>query len=79
MSVSSAIKRATFAEFDKVLGLGLIKEKSDDVPEGIKVLIAKRESLRKGKKWAEADKVRIELESQGYKVEDTAKGSRVKK
>ena len=79
LPISPAIKRVTFAEFDKVLGLGLMKKKENDIPEGIKILIAKREALRKEKKWEEADKIRIQLESQGYKLADTTKGSRVKK
>lgn len=76
-SISSAVKRATFAEFDKALGLGLIRRKDDDIPEAIRALAAKRESLRKEKKWEEADKVRIEIESQGYKIKDTKEGSLV--
>lgn len=77
--ISSAVKRATFTEFDKALGLNLMKTKENDIPEGINTLIAKREALRKEKKWDEADRVRIELESQGYKVKDTKEGSRVKR
>ena len=74
LPISPAIKRATFFEFDKVLGLGLTNVKEDDIPEEIKILIAKREALRKNKKWEEADKIRIELESQGYKIKDTKEG-----
>ena len=79
LSISSAVKRATFAELDKVLGLGLVKAKNNDIPKGIKALIAKRKILRKEEKWDEADKVRIELESQGYKIKDNKDGSVVRK
>ena len=79
LPISPAIKRATFAEFDKALGFGLMEIVKDDIPAGIKALVEKRETLRKEKKWDEADKVRIELESQGYKVKDTKKGSLVKR
>jgi len=79
LSIPSAVKRATFAEFDKALGLDLMKTKENDIPEGIQTLVAKRESLRREKKWKEADKVRIELESQGYKIKDTKEGSQIKK
>jgi cysteinyl-tRNA synthetase len=74
LPISPAIKKATFFEFDKVLGLGLTNVKEDDIPEEIKILIAKREALRKNKKWEEADKIRIKLESQGYKIKDTKEG-----
>ena len=78
-SISPTVKRASVIEFDKVLGLNLIVTKENSIPEEIVALITKRETLRKEKKWEEADKVRIKLESQGYKVKDTKKGSRVKK
>jgi cysteinyl-tRNA synthetase len=79
LPISSAVKRATFAEFDKALGLDLVKKKKGEIPEAISALIAKREALRKEKKWDEADKVRAELESLGYKVKDTKEGSHIKK
>ena len=79
LSISTAVKKATFAELDKALGLGLIQTKEDDIPETIRILVVKREALRKEKKWNEADKVRIELESQGYRIQDTKEGSRIKR
>lgn len=77
--VSPAIKKATFAEFDKVLGLGFMKIEQKKIPESIQALMARRESLREEEKWEEADRIRIELESQGYRVKDTKDGSLIKK
>lgn len=77
--ISSAVKKATVAEFDKVLGLDLLKARKDDIPEEIKRLNNKRENLRKEGKWEEADKIRTELESKGYKVRDTKEGSFIKR
>jgi len=82
MRLSEDIKKATLFEFDKVLGLKLKEAKSRIVsvlPPEIDTLVQKREQLRREKKWKEADKIRIELQSRGYKVEDTIKGARVKK
>ncbi|MFH1643586.1 MAG: cysteine--tRNA ligase [bacterium] len=79
MTLPSAMKRATFAEFDKVLGLDFMKVKEDKIPDEVMVLVASRETLRKEGKWGEADKVRVELESKGYKIQDTKSGSRVQK
>lgn len=45
----------------------------------IQELVAKREELRKAKKWQEADEIRKEIEKKGYAVEDTATGPRLKK
>ena len=68
-------------EFDQVLGIGLEehavkKELSDE----IKMLIEKRETLRKEKKFDEADKIRKQLKSEfSVDIEDTAKGTRWQK
>ncbi len=69
--------------FDEVLGLGLSQitdnRKQITIPENIKELVDKREELRKEKKWQEADKLRKEIESKGYKIKDTLQGSSVVK
>ncbi|MCL4398148.1 cysteine--tRNA ligase [Patescibacteria group bacterium] len=60
---------AFLQELNAVFGF-LIFEK--EVPEEIQKLINKREALRKEKKYAEADKLREEIEAKGYKIEDRA-------
>jgi len=74
-------KMATLLEFDKVLGLGFdkIKKTSLEVPDEIKELSRKREELRQQKKWLEADQIRKEMESLGFSIEDTPKGSVINK
>ncbi len=57
-------------EFDKVLGLDLFKENKKEIPEEVKKLLAEREKLRGEKKFAEADKIREELEKYGYSAQD---------
>ncbi len=73
LPIDPAVKKATIAEFDKVLGVGLMNKNEVDISESIKILIANREALRKEKKWEEADKIRIELGACGFKVKDTKK------
>lgn len=68
--------------FDEVLGLGFRqitdnKEQTTDLPDEIKKLVYERERLRIDKKWVEADKIRIEIEGRGYKIEDTEHGTKV--
>lgn len=68
--------------FDEVLGLGLEKTQRlqiSETPSNIKILIEKREKLRKEGKFDKADSVREEILRKGYEIEDTEKGSRVKK
>jgi cysteinyl-tRNA synthetase len=78
--LSSATKLNLIFDFDKVLGLRLKEEarKEAVIPEEVKKLVEQREELRQQKKWAEADKVRQEIEKKGWIVEDTTKGPKLK-
>jgi cysteinyl-tRNA synthetase len=67
-------------QFDRVLGLNLNKEKTmqvdEKVPEQVEKLIEQREIVRKMRNFAEADKIRQDIEKLGYRVED--KGGRTR-
>ncbi len=58
--------------FDEVLGLKLNEPIKKDIPKEIKVLMQKREDLRKEGKYEEADKVRDEIIEMGYTVTDVS-------
>ena len=66
--------------FDEVLGLGLseLTKTKIKIPMKAKELVAKREKLRAGGEFGEADKVRSEIRKLGFDVEDSAKGSKLK-
>jgi cysteinyl-tRNA synthetase len=70
-------------EFDRVLGLGLgaVQEVTEvlEVPEAIRILVKKRDEARRAGDYEAGDSIRKEIEGQGYRVEDTAGGSVVKK
>jgi len=68
-----------FADFDRVLGLGLAKMKKGMIPVRLRELAREREEYRQQKAWAEADTLRQEIESLGYAVEDTPRGPRIKR
>ncbi len=72
--LSDEEKLGTLLDWDKALGLSLETAKVEEAPEEIKNLVQERESLRKEKKFSEADQVRKEIEEQGWLVEDTAEG-----
>lgn len=67
-------------QFDRVLGLDLDKEVSmqveEKVPEQVEKLIEQREVVRKQRNYPEADKIRLDIEKLGYRVED--KGGRTR-
>ncbi len=70
----------TLMEFDRVLGLGLDKLISSipTVPREVQELVEKREAARTAKNWADADRLRNEIASLGWTVEDTPQGPRLR-
>lgn len=71
---SNAVK--TILEFANVLGLFESDRYKEKIPDKAKELVAKREQLRKEKKFDEADLLRKELnEKYGVVVEDTEYGT----
>ncbi len=65
-------------DFDKVLGLNLGKTLDDrlQIPVRVEKLIEQRETVRKMRNYAEADKIRADIEKLGYRLED--KGGRTR-
>lgn len=65
-------------DFDKVLGLDLGKMLDDrlQIPVQVEKLIEQREAVRKMRNYAEADKIRSDIEKLGYRLED--KGGRTR-
>ncbi|MDP2741400.1 MAG: cysteine--tRNA ligase, partial [bacterium] len=49
------------------------------VPAQIKTLVQTREKYRKEKEWKKADEVRLEIEKQGFLIEDTKAGPAIKR
>ena len=84
-SVPPADKKATFLEFDKVLGLGFgtfklpETEEIIEIPILVKNLLSEREIARSKKEWERSDVLRDEIAGMGYKVADTSNGYKISK
>lgn len=66
-------KAEFLVDLDGVLGVGVDKVASAKVvPEEVRQLMIRREELRLAHKWEEADAIRVQIEEQGYEVEDKA-------
>jgi len=66
-------------EWDTVLGLKLAEgSMAQEAPEEIVAMAQKRDELRKGGRFVEADSVRLAIEKSGWVVLDTKLGSRLK-
>ena len=77
--LSDKEKYQLLTDFDRIFGLNLDKVKKTEIPENIKKLAQQREKYRKNKEWQKADQARKEIESLGYKIEDTAEGIKIRK
>ena len=73
-------KKATLIDFDRVLGLDLDKKIADDkVPEEIEKLGKLRFEAKNAKNWVESDRLRDEIKTKGYIIEDSLEGYKLKR
>jgi cysteinyl-tRNA synthetase len=74
-NLSDAQKAAIFTFADQVLALDLGRDLIvPELPAELAQLLADREVARSTKNWSESDRLRIELESAGLVINDTADG-----
>lgn len=79
-NVPSEDKYDLALSFDEVLGLKLGELLLEvEIPQDILQLAARREDLRKEGKFDQADIIRKQMIKQGFKIEDTSQGPKVKK
>src|SRR3989344_762304 len=75
--ISDYDKKATLLDFDKVLGLGLYKLKTVEIPAEIKKLVEEREKYRQSGDFKKSDELREKIKSLGFSVKDTPEGPKV--
>ncbi|HBB20152.1 MAG TPA: cysteine--tRNA ligase, partial [Ruminococcus sp.] len=86
---NAATKLALIGEFDKVLGLDLIKKAQEknaaneapaaDIPAEVLELVEQRKAARKEKDFALADQLRDKIADLGYEVKETRQGTEINK
>ncbi len=77
-SIHPADKFSTAFDFDRVLGLNLHKvDKSKALPPEVQKLMKARQKARKEKNWQVSDRLRDEIQSLGYVVQDKKDGMKV--
>jgi cysteinyl-tRNA synthetase len=79
----AAAVRATFDRFDRVLGVLALRRKEDEQPpvpiDEIEQLIDARRQARLARNFAEADRIRKDLDARGIVLEDTGTTTRWKR
>jgi cysteinyl-tRNA synthetase len=67
-----------FARWDQVLGVLPLRAK-EEVPLHLEKLLEERETARKAKNWRLSDQLRDAITAEGYVIDDTPSGARLKK
>jgi cysteinyl-tRNA synthetase len=79
----AATVRATFERFDQVLGVLSLRRLEDEQPpvpiDEIEQQLEARRAARRARNFAEADRIRAELEARGIILEDTGTATRWKR
>ena len=78
-------KLALIEDFDKVLGLDIVKKarisedekSSDEIPPEVLALVSERAEARKAKDFAKADEIRDKITAMGYAVKETRQGTEI--
>ena len=68
---------AAWEKINAVLGIGLAAEA--EAPAELQALLAERQLARKNKDFKRSDEIRDQLKAQGWVIEDSPKGQRLKK
>jgi cysteinyl-tRNA synthetase len=76
-SAGATAARAAWQKVDSVLGIG--EQTAAPAPAEIVALLEQREAARKARDFKKADAIREELKAQGWTIEDTPKGPRLKR
>jgi len=79
--ISAAEKLALFLRFDHILGLGIDTWEAEELtlPPEIATLAETRIQARKSRDWKQSDELREKLLAEGYLVDDTKDGQKIRK
>jgi len=67
-----------FQEINKIFGIIDFKRVNKTIPAEIKELVKEREQFRKNKEWQKSDQARLQIERQGFIVQDSENGPTIK-
>jgi cysteinyl-tRNA synthetase len=74
---AAALAAAVFEIFESALGLPL-KEGAAEIPDAVLAKVSERDAARAARDWTTADRIRADLEAQGWTVEDGPEGTAIR-
>jgi cysteinyl-tRNA synthetase len=77
-TLQETVRRATLQAFDQALGLGLTMSREHHAPEEVLQLTQARVEARLRRDFAEADRLRMEIQARNWWVEDGPEGFQLK-
>lgn len=72
-------KLKTVEKMDSIFGLYLLKKAGQKIPAELTKLVNEREEARKKKNFKLADEIREKIKKQGWQIDDTAQGPKLRK
>lgn len=76
-SISDSDKRNCIERFDTILGLNLLEQIENEIPESVLSLAKERDVARKAKDFKRSDEIRDKIASLGYNIQDSPEGTKV--
>jgi len=78
-SIKTSEKLGFINEIDKVLSFNLMEDENVKIPDEIIKMVEERTNAKKEKNFAKADEIRNKIKELGWMLEDTPKGTKIKK
>lgn len=78
-NISDDTKLELIDKLDQILGLDLLADNKEKIPQEITLLVEKRVAARGKQDWTRADQIREQIEQLGYVVEDSSENINIRK
>jgi len=78
-TLSNGTKLKLTKEFDRILGLDLLSEEQEEIPQEVIAMAEERLEARRTRDWKKADALREKIAEQGYEIMDNKDGYEIRR
>jgi len=78
-TLSNGTKLKLTKEFDRILGLDLLAEEQEEIPQEVIAMAEERLEARRTRDWKKADALREKIAEQGYEIMDNKDGYEIRR